>query len=111
GKCWPTWRQAGQATSKESWIWFLPGNLQVPREAPGRSRWDQIDFQVNPIKLSRRWEQALLHQLFTELDTKRIIDIKHLDGDAANRRATDKACSLPPEMPRPLVPTRVKQRR
>ena len=26
GKCWPTWRQAGQAASEESWIWFLPGN-------------------------------------------------------------------------------------
>jgi hypothetical protein len=77
----------------------------------GSSWWDHLYLEVDPIRLSREWEEALLHQLFTELDTKGIIDIEDLDCDAANRCTTDKVGSFPLKMARPFVPTRVKQRR
>jgi hypothetical protein len=40
---------------------------------------------------------------------EQISDVEHLDCDAADRHATDKVGSLPPEVPHPFVPARVEQ--
>ena len=51
------------------------------------------------------------HQLDAEFDAERVVDPQQLDRHATYGRATHQVRPRPPEMPRPLVPTRVEQGR
>ncbi len=69
--------------------------------------------EIGPLfSVSSRWrEQPFLDQPFAQFNAYRVVHLEQRNRDAADRRKTDESATFPAEVPRPLVPARVEERR
>ena len=80
------------------------------RSTRRNGRRKRTDWAHASVCQLRRGKSSLVLQLRTGLDTERIIDVEHIDGHTANCCAPHEVRAFPPEMSRPLLPSRIEQR-